>query len=377
MAEPKASDYISLVKEKMLSGEDKPLTIKTKTEDILFKGFNGIISDLMTLTSNNAPQKLLTRDILNTLTGFMDIGSSRVYTPYVERISYPEFKISIYYPLQFQALRALEGINHNDFIYSIGCSSTWADNSGGKTRASFVKSYDNLYVFKTLKKFEFNMLVEICDQYFNYMWKCAQSNQETPTRLAKIIGMYEVTSKAGGVKYYIAMQNVFFGIKPTRIYDLKGSDFNRYIPNPKPGQVLLDTNFKLDQNGEPIGIEEKKLKEILQGLRNDAQFLSNMARVDYSLLLALDDEKMVCKVGIIDYLREYTLDKQIEHIGKVVMNRTTPTIVKPVDYSRRFLETMERYFMMVTFEETASDTFEEEKEQEIKQIRLDVNRDEQ
>ena len=291
----------------------------------------------------------------------MDIGSRG--GSYIEKFVYPKCKISVYYPAHFQALRLLEGINHHDFINSISCSNDWAANSGGKSKASFIRSADNRFVFKSLKKFEFNMLDEMIHQYFAYISRRISYEDEIATRLAKILGMYEVTTPSGGSKYYVAMENIFFGINPTRIYDLKGSEIRRYIPNPKPGQVMLDTNFKLDQNGEPIGIEDKQLKKILSALKGDAFFLADMARIDYSLILAIDDERLECKIGIIDYLREYTLDKQLEHIGKVVMSGTTPTIVHPNDYCRRFIESMEKDFMGIFVEEKTSEkSLEEHKE---------------
>lgn len=289
-------------------------------------------------------------ELLQDITGIIDFGSSvSTRAPlFTEKISFPDYKISVFYPTQFQALRLLHGINHSDFIRSISGSSAWTENTGGKSNASFMKSYDNLYVFKALKKFEFNMLSSMIFNYFDYMWKVYQQGDGQSTVLTKILGMFEVNMKENNTKlYYVAMENIFFGIHHTRIYDLKGSDISRYITNPKPGEVLHDTNFKLDQNGEPIGIESRKLKNLMRALKKDTQFLADLNRVDYSLLLALDDKNMVCKVGIIDYLREYTLDKQLEYFGKKVIKGATPTIVNPNDYMQRFTQAMERYFMEI------------------------------
>lgn len=51
------------------------------------------------------------------------------------------------------------------------------------------------------------------------------------------------------------MENLFFGIpdsKDISVYDLKGSETNRFLK--KPGGTLLDTNFKIDRNAEPLPI---------------------------------------------------------------------------------------------------------------------------
>lgn len=336
--------------------DDQAISIKLRPQEALFKGFRSIIASLYKeLAAASGRARQATFELISDITGLIDIGipsNPRMNQLYVERISFTDYKISVYYPVQFQALRLLQGVNHADFIRSLSCSNTWSDNTGGKSNASFIRSYDNLYVFKAMKKFEFNMLASMIFNYFEYMWKVFQPNRENSTALTKIFGMYEVTLKESNTKYYyIAMENVFFGFEPTRIYDLKGSDISRYIPNPKQGEVLLDTNFKLDQNGEPIGIETKRLQELMRSLTKDAQFLAGLNRVDYSLLLVINDDKMLCKVGIIDYLREYTLDKQLEHFGKKVMRGSTPTIVNPHDYMVRFLESMEKYFMEIFVED--------------------------
>ena len=51
-------------------------------------------------------------------------------------------------------------------------------------------------------------------------------------------------------------------------------------------------------------------------------------------------------MGIIDYLRIYTWDKQLETVSKKVIRKgATPTIVNPNDYMIRFKNAMNRYFM--------------------------------
>ena len=52
------------------------------------------------------------------------------------------------------------------------------------------------------------------------------------------------------------------------------------------------------------------------------------------------------RVGIIDYVRKYTWDKQLEHVGKVIINRLqVPTIVNPVNYKERFKEAIDKFFI--------------------------------
>lgn len=67
--------------------------------------------------------------------------------------------------------------------------------------------------------------------------------------------------------------------------------------------------------------------------------------MDYSLLVGLDDKFLI--VGIIDYIRKFTIDKRIESYLKQVVDQRLPTIVSPNVYKSRFIEAMDRYFLAV------------------------------
>ena len=56
----------------------------------------------------------------------------------------------------------------------------------------------------------------------------------------------------------------------------------------------------------------------------------------------------IMRVGIIDYIRKYTWDKQLEHVGKIIINGlNTPTIISPNDYRDRFKAAAGIYFIGV------------------------------
>ena len=64
--------------------------------------------------------------------------------------------------------------------------------------------------------------------------------------------MYEIRDK-GNPEFYLIMDNLYYGVgnkKDLLIYDLKGSETNRW--EKKVNTVLLDTNFIIDRNAEPI-----------------------------------------------------------------------------------------------------------------------------
>ena len=55
-------------------------------------------------------------------------------------------------------------------------------------------------------------------------------------------------------------------------------------------------------------------------------------------------------VGIIDFMRQYDILKQMERVGKslpMVVGSEAPTIIQPPLYKNRFTGAMERYFMSV------------------------------
>jgi 1-phosphatidylinositol-3-phosphate 5-kinase len=74
--------------------------------------------------------------------------------------------------------------------------------------------------------------------------------------------------------------------------------------------------------------------------------------MDYSLLVGIDEEKRELVVGIIDYLRQYTWDKQLETWVKTSgilggPKNESPTVISPVQYKRRFRKAMSKYFLAV------------------------------
>lgn len=72
--------------------------------------------------------------------------------------------------------------------------------------------------------------------------------------------------------------------------------------------------------------------------------------MDYSLLVGVDKERRQLVFGIIDYLRQYTWDKQLETWVKasfVGPKNSLPTVITPKEYKKRFRKFMSRYFLTV------------------------------
>ena len=301
-----------------------------------------------------------------------------------------QIEIIIYYPKQFEALRIAYCTSFEDLLISLS-KSTESENNGGKSKAKFYKTFDEKFILKSINENEFNMFIEKGLDYFNYMAQFLF--HKMPSALAKILGAFQIIVKQKNkeVKHnLILMENIYFGIisetdttfnspdSNIRVYDLKGSNVNRYINKNmrNPGQVLLDTNFLVDFNKEPIFIDSDVYDRLKLALYNDSSYLEKLEVVDYSLLIIFFNDKekeknnnmkkigdyiddgninylnndnnyRLIKLGIIDYTRKYTWDKKVEFYGKSILYGENPTIVEPTEYSKRFYSKLTKYFVGV------------------------------
>ena len=290
----------------------------------------------------------LNLDASQTFSSFIDVkGKTLLKDQYSEKFITSKSSISIYYPIQFEALRLSDEISLEQYLISLSSSDEWGSNSGGKTGAKFIKTSNQRFVFKEIEKKEFNMLLSFIKDYFKYLSLVKAANK--PSLIAKIYGIYKVHSDKKPIIYMIAMENIFFGMdKSIKVYDLKGSKANR-LSN-KESSTLLDTDFIVNRNGEPLPIKEKYFEYFEKAVKNDTEFLAGLKVVDYSLLLLYDEKNRIMKMGIIDYLRMYDLEKVLEHLGKKLIKGSTPTITSPDEYKERFQKAMKAYFMLAPCE---------------------------
>lgn len=73
--------------------------------------------------------------------------------------------------------------------------------------------------------------------------------------------------------------------------------------------------------------------------------------MDYSLLVGVRKHAHELVVGLVDYVRQYTWDKQVESwvkkSGLLGGAGKEPTIISPQQYARRFRNAMLSYFTVV------------------------------
>ena len=175
----------------------------------------------------------------------------------------------------------------------------------------------------------------------------------------------------------VVMENLFFDRNITRIFDLKGSSRNRHVntdgtvdsfedilferrkarvegrefePRPLATQVLMDHNLMELTNGKPLPLKYRANVRFHKAILNDTLFLSIINVVDYSILVGIDENSQELVVGIIDYMRQYDIIKRMERLGKsvgMIAGQAEPTVIQPVQYRKRFVAAMDKYFMAV------------------------------
>jgi 1-phosphatidylinositol-3-phosphate 5-kinase len=259
-----------------------------------------------------------------------------------------------YYPMQFHALRELVAGPNGDerFIESLSRCKNW-NAKGGKSGSTWAKTLDDRFVLKQISRIELESFLEFAPLYFEYI--CKSFFHKVPTALAKIFGIYSVRWKNSTGKSMkkdlIVMENLFYNKKISQIYDLKGSLRGRFVQNPIQDEVLLDENLLQITYASPICIPEHSKTLLGQAVWNDTAFLSSLNVMDYSLLVGIDSETNELVVGIIDYMRRFTWDKQLEawvkSSGIMGGRGKVPTVISPKQYKVRFRDAMWMYFVMV------------------------------
>ncbi|KAJ7973966.1 1-phosphatidylinositol-3-phosphate 5-kinase [Quillaja saponaria] len=263
-----------------------------------------------------------------------------------------KYSVICQYFNQFRELRNLCCSSELDYIASLSRCRNW-DAKGGKSKSYFAKTLDDRFIIKEIKKTEFDSFLGFASLYFKYMKESFEAGSQTC--LAKIMGIYQVTRRQikGGkaVKHdLMVMENLTYNWNITRQYDLKGALHARYNSNNDgSGDVLLDQNFVNDMNSSPLYVSITAKSLLQRAIWNDTSFLNSINVMDYSLLVGVDSQRRELVCGIIDYLRQYTWDKQLETWIKssLVPKNVLPTVISPKDYKKRFRKFLSTHFLSV------------------------------
>ncbi|MCJ1396584.1 1-phosphatidylinositol-3-phosphate 5-kinase [Xylographa bjoerkii] len=252
----------------------------------------------------------------------------------------------IFYAEQFDAVRRKCGVTDR-IVESLSRCMKW-DSKGGKTKSVFLKTLDDRLVLKSLSQIETQAFLRFAPAYFQLMSEALF--HELPSVIAKMLGFYQIIIKnpVTGVEFnwfLLVMENLFYDRSPTRIFDLKGSMRNRRIQSTgEQNEVLLDENMVEFIYESPLFVREHSKKLLRASVWNDTLFLSRQNVMDYSLMIAIDENRKELVVGIIDCIRTYTWDKKLESWMKD-RGKNRPTVTSPKEYKSRFREAMGRYVL--------------------------------
>ncbi|KAL3632105.1 hypothetical protein CASFOL_025089 [Castilleja foliolosa] len=266
-----------------------------------------------------------------------------------------KYTVTCYYAKRFEALRRICCPSEVDYVRSLSRCKKWGA-QGGKSNVFFAKTLDDRFIIKQVTKTELDSFIKFAPSYFKYLSESIISG--SPTCLAKILGIYQVTSKhlKGGRETkmdVLVMENILFGRNLTRLYDLKGSSRSRYNPDSSgSNKVLLDQNLIEAMPTSPIFVGNKAKRLLERAVWNDTAFLASIDVMDYSLLVGVDEDNQELVLGIIDFMRQYTWDKHLETWVKASgilggPKNASPTVISPKQYKRRFRKAMTTYFLMV------------------------------
>jgi len=210
-----------------------------------------------------------------------------------------------YAPLVFQRIRSGFGIQHDDYLRSIGPEQLLGNlvlgnlaslselSSEGKSGAFFYYTADGSYMIKTVEPKEQHLLKRMLKRYYDHLM------QQPETLIVRFLGLHclrvRKTLKGGRHStrklYFVVMANMFnMPFEIHRRYDLKGSWIGRVTPCSNvhdPTVALKDLDFTKASEAIRIGPERKAV--LLAQIERDCAFLKESNIIDYSLLLGIRD----------------------------------------------------------------------------------------
>ncbi|KAI0251595.1 hypothetical protein BJV78DRAFT_1374885 [Lactifluus subvellereus] len=229
-----------------------------------------------------------------------------------------KFSCTVYYTKQFDVLRRRCGIEEV-FLKSMARCEPWKA-QGGKSRSNFWKTSDDRFIIKTLVNAwnvaDLQVLIDLAPFYFLHM----EPTASRASILAKLLGFYTVevrnleTGTVQAKADLLVMENLFYGQKPTKTFDLKGIQGRKVKANPNTSgsKTLFDSEW-IEGQQRALTLVNPVSKAILQeAVRADCDFLARSNIMDYSV----DEERKQIHCGLVDTIGSYTFAKTLEYKAK-------------------------------------------------------------
>ncbi|KAG8087483.1 hypothetical protein GUJ93_ZPchr0010g10302 [Zizania palustris] len=212
-----------------------------------------------------------------------------------------KYSVTCYYAKSFEDLRRSCCPSELDFLRSISRCKKWGA-QGGKSNVFFAKSLDDRFIIKQVTKTELESFLKFGLDYFKYLSESISTG--SPTCLAKILGIYQVTIKhvKGGKESkmdLLVMENLLFERNIMRLYDLKGSSRSRYNADSSSNKVLLDQNLIEAMPTSPIFVGNKAKRLLERAVWNDTSFLANSVLVSALARLSQGAMAVLCSNSLL------------------------------------------------------------------------------
>lgn len=215
------------------------------------------------------------------------------------------FKVKEYMPLVFRNLRRRFNVDEKLFASSFVIQPQ-GKNQTGNSGAKFYFTDNNLFMIKTMESEEVETMHDIMPLYYQYI---VESHKET--LLPQYLAMYRTTVDAKEY-YYIVLRTLFNPDKTIHVkYDLKGSRVDRDAKEVEKEQetpTLKDNDFT--NNNAKICVSADTKTELIEKINKDADFLSSLKIMDYSLLVGIHDIELASASVKYLTLNECTTDEE-------------------------------------------------------------------
>ena len=206
-------------------------------------------------------------------------------------------------------------------------------------------SPDGKYIIKSLLGKEFELLLSILPNYYNYL-------STTQYSLLEIFcGLFKLSYK-GKESFFCIKTNVFYsttGVNVNVYYELKGSKYKRN--NERHTLPFKDLEF-IEKRKEKLFIMKEEKFKIYNTMQSDTNFLKENNITNYSFIIGIASQindmknemnwypslksNEIYSFGIIDILREYDNKKKVEKFFKSITQGNDISCQPPNEYMERF-----------------------------------------
>ncbi|CAM2715599.1 unnamed protein product [Rotaria socialis] len=205
-------------------------------------------------------------------------------------------EVTTFAPIAFEYMRSMIGITPKDFHSSFSNDKFLNFANTGRSGSQMYKTYDDVYIIKTLRDHEAKYLMRIlsglCMRYTH-----------TSSLMTRYVGLYSVnihSTLSSEIYCVVMLNNLPSALNVHEIYDLKGSSVGRYSSINLPSKrlkALKDLDFE-SFYPDGIYIPHNIYRKLRLTLESDIYELRKLMITDFSLMLGIHQ------------LDEYTEDKE-------------------------------------------------------------------